>query len=164
MLSLQSRRNFLKAGFLSSAVFVMEGCNLFAVTTPMQTLGLMHKDLFPQAQALGIKTASYMNIVFNHSRISDADKTFLKNGVKWLNEEAVKMYKKEYAKLSALPRQKVLASVTQTEWGNSFVYDVMNYMFEAMLGDPVYGGNNNEAGWKWLRFEGGKPRPKQAYM
>ena len=164
MLSLQSRRNFLKAGFLSSAVFIMEGCNLFAVTTPMQTLGLMHKDLFPKSQELGIKTAPYMHIVFHQSRISDADKTFLKNGVKWLNEEAIKTYKQEYTKLSFGQREKLLSQITQTEWGESFVYDVMNYMFEALLGDPVYGGNNNESGWKWLRFEGGKPRPKQAYM
>jgi len=159
-----SRRNFLKAGFLSSAVFLMDGCSLFGITTPIDTISVMHKDLFPQAQYLGITTASYMYIVFKHPRISDEDKTFLKNGVKWLNEEAIKMYKKSYTKLSSPQRQKVLAHVTQMEWGDSFVYDVMNYMFEAMLGDPVYGGNNHEAGWKWLNFEGGKPRPQKAYM
>jgi len=159
-----SRRNFLKAGFLSSAVFIMNGCSLFGVTTPMQTLSLMHKDLFPEAQVLGINTAPYMQIVFHQSRISDADKTFLKNGVKWLNEEAVKTDKKEYAKLSALQRQKLLSQIVQTQWGDSFVYDVMNYMFESMLGDPVYGGNNKEAGWKWLNFKGGQPRPQKAYM
>ncbi len=159
-----SRRNFLKSDFLSSAVFVMDGCSLFGVTTPMQTLGLMHKDLFPKAGELDIKTAPYMQIVFHQSRISDKDKTFLKNGVKWLNEEAVKTDKKEYVKLSFDQRQKLLARVTKTQWGDSFVYDVMNYMFEAMLGDPVYGGNNKEAGWKWLDFKGGQPRPQKAYM
>ena len=164
MLLLQSRRNFLKAGFLSSAVFLMDGCNLFGVTTPMQTLEVMHKDLFPHAQELGIKTTPYMQIVFHHSRISDEDKTFLKNGVKWLNEESITQYKQEYTKLSSQQRQDILTTITKTEWGESFVYDVMNYMFEAMLGDPVYGGNNHEAGWKWLQFQGGKPSPKQAYM
>ena len=142
----------------------MDGCNLFGVTTPMQTLGVMHKDLFPHAQKLGVKTAPYMHIVFNHSRISDEDKTFLKNGVKWLNEESITQYKQEYTKLSSQRRQDILTTITKTEWGDSFVYDVMNYMFEAMLGDPIYGGNNHEAGWKWLQFQGGKPSPKQAYM
>jgi hypothetical protein len=159
-----SRRNFLKAGFLSSAVFLMDGCNFFGVTTSMQTLSQMHEDLFPYAQELEIKTAPYMQIVFDHSRISEADKTFLKNGVKWLNEESIMQYKQEYTKLSSQRRQDILATVTQTNWGESFVYDVMNYMFEAMLGDPIYGGNNHEAGWKWLQFQGGKPSPKQAYM
>ncbi len=159
-----SRRNFLKAGFLSSAVFIMNGCSLFGVTTPLQTLSLLHKDLFPYAQELGIQTAPYMQIIFHQSRISDADKTFLKNGVKWLNEAGIKKYKQEYIKLSSKQREALLERVTQTEWGDSFVYDVMNYMFEAMLGDPVYGGNNKEAGWQWLDFEGGQPRPQKAYM
>lgn len=160
----RSRRNFLKAGFLSSAIFLMDGCSVFGVTTPMQTLSVMHHDLFPHAQKLGIKTASYMHIVFNHSRISEDDKKFLKNGVKWLNEEAIQMYKKEYVKLLSSQREELLKHVTQTEWGDSFVYDVMNYMFEAMLGDPIYGGNNHEAGWKWLQFQGGEPRPKKAFV
>ena len=72
-----SRRNFLKAGFLSSAVFLMDGCSLFGITTPMDTISVMHKDLFPEAQHLGITTAPYMYIVFKHPKISDEDKTFV---------------------------------------------------------------------------------------
>lgn len=159
-----SRRNFLSAGILSSAVFLMDGCSLFGITTPLKTLGVMHKDLFPKAQSLGIQTAPYMSLVFNHPRISKADKEFLKNGVKWLNEEAVKEYKSAYTKLSRKDRESILRSISKTEWGESFIYDVMSYMFEAMLGDPIYGGNNKEAGWKWLAFTGGEPRPKEPYL
>jgi gluconate 2-dehydrogenase gamma chain len=159
-----SRRSFLKAGFLSSAVFVMDGCELFSITTPIDTFKVLHTDLFPQAKEIHIQTAPYMQIVFHHSRIAAADKKFLKNGVKWLNEEAVKMHKATYIKLPFVKREKVLERIAQTEWGESFLYTVMGYMFEAMLGDPVYGGNNKEAGWKWLAFEGGKPRPKKAFL
>jgi hypothetical protein len=41
---------------------------------------------------------------------------------------------------------------------------MMRYIFEAMLGDPIYGANKHEAGWKWLAFEGGKPRAKRMYL
>ncbi|WP_193110838.1 gluconate 2-dehydrogenase subunit 3 family protein [Sulfurimonas paralvinellae] len=159
-----SRRRFLAAGFLSGAVFLMDGCSLFGITTPIDTLRVMHRDLFPQAQKLGIETASYMSLVFNHSKISKSDKDFLKNGVKWLNEEAVKIYRSSYVKLSRNDRQNVLKNIAKTEWGESFIYDVMSYMFEAMLGDPIYGSNNKEAGWKWLAFEGGVPRPKEPFL
>ena len=159
-----SRRKFLKAGFLSSAVFLMDGCELFAVTTPIETIKVLHSDLFPKAQDLNIKTAPYMHIIFHHSRISDEDKKFIKNGVKWLNEEAIKMYKSPYVKLSFIKREEVLKSIAKEEWGESFLYNIMSYMFEAILGDPIYGGNNKEAGWKWLAFEGGKPRPKKAFL
>ena len=159
-----SRRNFLKTGFLSSAVLVMSGCDLFAITTPQETLALLQKDLFPQANALGIATAPYLSIVFHHSRISKADKVYLKNGVKWLNEEAVTLYKRSYTQLLSTQREAVLRSFTQESWGESYLANVMNYLFEAMLGDPIYGGNNKEAGWKWLAFEGGQPRPKERYL
>jgi hypothetical protein len=159
-----SRRNFLKAGFLSSAVFLMDGCSLFGVTTPIETIAVLQTDLFPEAQQLHIQTAPYMHIILNHSRISEEDKTFIKNGVKWLNEEAIQLHKKSYTKLVPKERQEVLNAVVKTEWGENFVYNMMSYMFEAMLGDPIYGGNNNEVGWKWLAFEGGRPRPKKAFL
>lgn len=159
-----SRRNFLKVGFLSSAVFLMDGCNLFGITTPIDTIKVLQNDLFPQAQRLKIQTAPYMRIVLHHSRISQEDKIFIKNGVKWLNEEAITIYRSSYIKLPASKRQKLLQSISQTQWGDSFLYNIMGYLFEAMLGDPIYGANKAEAGWRWLAFEGGKPRPKKAFL
>ena len=142
----------------------MNGCSLFGITTPIETFRLLHQDLFPKAQALGIETVSYMKIVFRHPKISKADKDFLKNGIKWLNEEAIAQYKKEYKKLSSKEREAILQTISKTEWGESFLYDVMSYMFEAMLADPIYGGNNKQAGWQWLQFKGGLPRPKEPYL
>lgn len=142
----------------------MDGCSLFGVTTPIETLRVLHKDLFPQAKALGIETASYMKIVFSHPKISQSDKDFIKNGIKWLNEEAIAEHKREYKKLLSGEREALLQKIAKTEWGESFLYDVMGYMFEAMLGDPLYGGNNRQAGWEWLQFMGGLPRPKEPYL
>jgi len=165
MHSFSSRRNFLKVGFLSSAVFVMSGCELFSVTTIYDTMKTLQNDLFPKAKELGCDTSSYMHIALHHSRISDADKAFIKNGVKWLNEESVKLHKMTYTRLLATQRQNLLKEiVANTRWGENFLYDMMGYLFEAMLGDPIYGGNKKEAGWKWLAFEGGKPRPHKAYL
>ncbi|MFK5938445.1 MAG: gluconate 2-dehydrogenase subunit 3 family protein [Sulfurimonas sp.] len=161
---LSSRRTFLKAGFLSSAVFVMSGCELFSVTTSQNTIKVLQRDLFPKAQELGINTSSYISIILHHSRVSEEDKAFIKNGVKWLNEEAVKMYKETYVKLLSTHRQEVLREIVKTEWGESFMYNMNSYLFEAMLGDPIYGGNDKEAGWKWLGFTGGQPRPKEMYL
>jgi len=164
MFSLSSRRNFLKAGFLSSAIFVTSGCELFFITTPRDTFKVLQDDLFPKAQELGIDTSSYLSIVFHHSRISKEDITFLKNGVKWLNEEALKLHKTSYTKLLTTQREEVLKNIVDTKWGENFLYNVMNYLFEAMFGDPIYGSNNKESGWKWLEFQGGEPRPKEIYL
>jgi len=48
---------------------------------------------------------------------------------------------------------------TSKEWGNDWLWYIINHAFEAMLSDPVYGANTNEIGWKWLNFIPGEPRP-----
>ena len=158
------RRAFLKAGVLSSAVVIMNGCSVFGITTPRETIKLLQNDLFPKAKELGINTSDYIGIVLKHSRITKADKKYLKNGVKWLNEEAVNIYKKQYTKLYADERQKVLESFAKESWGRSWLDTILRYTFEAAFGDSIYGGNNNEAGWRWLAFSGGEPRPTKAYL
>jgi hypothetical protein len=163
--SLIQRRNFLKAGFLCSAVVIMDGCSVFGFTTSKNTLKTLQNDLFPKAKELGIDTSSYLqNVVLHHSRIAQEDKEFLKNGVKWLNESAVDMFEKNYTKLSASSRQEVLRAISKTRWGEIWIYNMMTYIFEALLGDPIYGANRDEAGWKWLAFSGGKPRATRAFL
>lgn len=159
-----SKRKFLQYGFLSSSVFLFNGCSLFGITTPYKTIEILQNDLVPKAAQLNIDTASYIYLVFRHRKISQNEKEFLKNGVKWLNEEAIKKFSKEYVKLTRANREDVLQAVAQTRWGKNFLADIMSYTFEAMLGDPIYGGNKNEAGWRWLAFEGGLPRPKKVYI
>lgn len=142
----------------------MSGCSLFGVTTFRETVKVLQNDLFPKAKELKINTSEYISVILHHERITKEDKAFLKNGAKWLNEKSVKMYTKTYVNLFPIHRQKVLEAVVNTEWGSSWVYDIMTYTFEAMFGDPIYGSNNSEAGWKWLNFTAGQPRPKKAYL
>jgi len=158
------RRAFLKTGFLSSAVVVMNGCTVFGITTPRDTIKILQNDLFPKANELGINAADYIGIVLKHSRITKEDKKYLINGVKWLNEYAVEMYKKQYTKLLAHERQKVLEGFSQESWGSSWLDTVLRYTFEASFGDPIYGANKMQAGWNWLEFRGGEPRPKKAFL
>jgi len=158
------RRAFLKAGFLSSAVVIMNGCTVFGVTTSRDTIKILQNDLFPKAKELGINTADYISIILHHSRIEKSDKEYLRNGVKWLNESAVQNYKKQYTKLLTHERQELLKIVVQEDWGSSWLDVMMRYIFEASFGDPIYGGNNAEAGWKWLAFEGGQPRPRKVFL
>jgi len=164
MMTINTRRNFLKAGFLSTGIVVMSGCEIFTIVTVSDTISVVQNDLFPKAKELHIDTAKYMSLFFEHSKISDKDKVFLKDGVKWLNEAAVEKYKKIYAKLSQRQRQEVLQTISQTSWGKRWIRAMLTYVFEAMFSDPIYGSNKNEAGWKWLHFNGGLPRAKEVYI
>lgn len=162
--SLSKRRNFLKAGFFCSAIVLTNGCNILGVQRLSDTIKVVQDDLFPKAKELQINTSKYMNIIFKHSRINEEDKEFMRNGIKWLNEESIEMFQVPYIKVAQSKRQEVLKSIAAYRWGENWIDSMMRYIFEAMLGDPIYGGNNAEAGWKWLCFEGGNPHPKELYL
>jgi hypothetical protein len=167
-MNLLTRRKFLKNTILSSVVLLTCSGELFGAVTSSQTLGILHKDLFPSTAILPnvkfINANLYLNKIFVHSRISEEDKIFLKDGIKWLNEEALDKYKKVYANLSSKQREKVLKDVVDTNWGEAWLSNIMSYLMEAMLGDPIYGGNKNQLGWKWLHHEAGIPRPSKALV
>ena len=142
----------------------MSGYQLFGAVTPYETINTLQKDLFPKANELNINTSAYMTIMFNHSRISDEDKIFIRNGVQWLNEEAVAKYKNSYTKLSYSQRQNTLKSISREKWGESWLDMMLTYIMEATFSDRVYGVNPKEAGQKWLGFSNGLPKPKEALL
>jgi len=163
-LFLNSRRDFLKGSAFATSGLLLSGCNLFGGATPTQTLSLVQSDLFPYAEILGVNTSAYATLILKHTRVTDADKAFLKNGIKWLDEEAEEMYKASYTKLSAKERQTVLKSISQVRWGESWIDTVLTYIMEAMMSDPIYGVNKNEAGQKWVHHIQGYPRPKEPLL
>ena len=160
----KSRRTFFKTTFLTSLVMVMSQNKLFASVTPLQTLAVAQGDLFPQEVITSSNALSYISIIFKHSRISAGNKQFVRNGTKWLNEEAVKQYDKLYTQLNPAQRQNILQIISKESWGRSWIKTVLGYILEAVLGDPIYGINKNEFGWKWLEHESGLPRPKEARL
>ena len=44
-------------------------------------------------------------------------------------------------------------------WGRSWISVMLLHIFEALLSDPIYSGNSDEKGWKWLNYSPGNPRP-----
>ncbi|MCF6340833.1 MAG: gluconate 2-dehydrogenase subunit 3 family protein [Sulfurimonas sp.] len=141
---------------------------LFGAITPINTIAQVHKDLFPDNKMApnqnDINASYYLNSILNHSRITNDRKRFIRNGVKWLNEESTLKYRKMYTKLSSTQRQTILRDISKTNWGESWLDIIMTYLLEAMLGDPIYGGNRAESGWKWLKHTSGFPRPKKAFL
>jgi len=161
---MKSRRTFFQTAFLGTSLLFISGKEVFASVTPLQTLELVQVDLFPQNMIENANAFAYLSVVLNHSLVSEDDKQFLRNGTRWLNEEAVKEYKEVYTKLNKHQRQNILKIIAKESWGRSWIKTVLTYIMEATLGDPIYGINKNETGWKWLKHETGLPRPKEALL
>ena len=161
---MKSRRTFFQTAFLGTSLLFISGKGVFASVTPLQTLELVQVDLFPQTMVENANAFAYLSVILKHSHISNENKQFLRNGTRWLNEEAVKEYKEVYTKLNKHQRQNILKIIAKESWGRSWIKTVLTYIMEATLGDPIYGINKNETGWKWLEHESGLPRPKKVLL
>lgn len=132
---------------------------------PYQTVALVHEDLFVGSSLHkilhNINAVSFLRGVFEDTYITQDEKHFLHKGVLWLHETSQELYKKQYYHLSPQERQNVLHVISQKNWGDSWLWSVMSYFFEAMLGDPLYGGNIDKSGWHNLDLISGYPRPKK---
>lgn len=159
-----NRRIFLKNSFLTLSLLVFAKGKLFATVTPLQTIVLLQEDLFPLSKQADSNSASYMLKILHHTKVSQDSKQFIRNGVKWLNEEAVSLYGNTYTKLLHEQRQALLKTISQARWGDSFIYTMLKYIMESVLGDPIYDINTKQQGWAWLNHETGYPRPKKAFL
>lgn len=159
-----SRRDFFKTALFSSGVLLFSSGKLFGAVSPVQTLAIVQNDLFPHADKIGMRTYEYFHIVLNHSRIDDDTKNFIRNGIQWLNEESITLYKQLYVKLPHEKRQEVLHSIAKQQWGENWIDTILGFIMEAVLGDPIYGSNIKKAGWEWLGFEAGIPRPVEPLL
>lgn len=134
---------------------------------PFQTIAAVQRDIFPGSSTVPspkfLGAAAYLGGVFEDPYVSDDTKQFIRNGAGWLNERADEMFGKAYYLLPETKRQAVLQDIAQRTWGDNWLWTLFSFLFEALLGDPVYGVNTDRAGWSWLGHEPGYPRPKAPF-
>ena len=130
---------------------------------PYQTIFSVLSDLFPPNIAMpsphSINIIGFFKAVMQDTRVKSEIKKILNDGVTWLNQTAQNSYTKNYYELSYITRESLLTTISHKEWGDTWLWHLMNFTFEAMFSDPVYGANINQIGWKWVKYESGFPRP-----
>ena len=52
-----------------------------------------------------------------------------------------------------------MRQIEQSRAGRNWLSLLLTYVLEALLADPVYGGNPDGIGWQWLEHQPGYPRP-----
>jgi len=81
--------------------------------------------------------------------------------LKELNEFCSNSHQSQFFELNETKKNEVIESISKLKWGDRFLVNTTNYIFEALVLDPAYHVNNNEMGWKWLHHSPGYPRPEQ---
>ena len=135
---------------------------------PWPTFAAVQAILFPAdgngPSAQDIQAPLYLFLVLQTPDFDQAERKFILDGVAWLDQYAQEKYKNAFLALSTEQQDTVLRAITQSSAGDRWVSALLTYVLEALLCDPVYGGNPQGIGWKWLEHQPGFPRPTQPYF
>jgi len=130
---------------------------------PWHTLAAAQQQLFPDdgdgPDARSINATSYLKFVVEAPDTDPLDRDFILGGVDWLNRLAISRFTGIFASCESKQQQKLLQEISQSQAGERWMSFLMTYIMEALLSDPVYGGNPNGIGWKWLQHTPGFPHP-----
>jgi len=135
-----------------------------------RTLGLVQEHLFPsEAQTPGareVNALSYLRFVIGWQGTDPAELRILRSGLDRLRGIAVQTEGDTFAALDTPAHERVLRALEAEEGGTEWLLLVLDYLFEALLADPIYRGNPDGIGWRWLRIEPGyrRPGPGQRYF
>lgn len=130
---------------------------------PWYTFAAVQQILFPNdgdgPDAKTIHATSYLKFVLDAPDTDKQDRRFILEGVDWLNRLAIVRYTGVFANCEPVQQQKLVKEISQSEAGERWLSFLLTYIMEALLSDPVYGGNPDGVGWKWLEYTPGYPRP-----
>ncbi len=131
-----------------------------------QTIAVVQEHLFPsQKNAPGAKevnSKAYLYAVLADKNRDEDDRKLVKQGLIELQDICWKKHHLSFDKLTTEQQEISLRDLEQTPQGRPWIMTILGYIFEALLVDPVYGGNPNMIGWQWLEHQAGFPRPSAA--
>lgn len=129
------------------------------------TLSLVQEHLFPKEQdspgAKDINAAKYLKSVLKDSLTDTEEKEMIFSGIEALNYAARETTKKKFIDLSWEKQEELIHEISETSEGEQWLSTLIIYILEALFSDPVYGGNPDGVGWKWIRHTPGYPRPRE---
>ncbi len=133
-------------------------------TDPWLTLDAVLNHLLPSSKtgpgAKEIQATNYLfNLVYLQPTPQD-DIDFIYKGVGWLNGYSQSQLKQNFIFLADVDKEKILRGISKSRAGENWLSTLLDYLLEAMLTPPVYGGNPKGIGWQWLEHQGGFPLPK----
>ncbi|MBW2274888.1 MAG: gluconate 2-dehydrogenase subunit 3 family protein [Deltaproteobacteria bacterium] len=106
-----------------------------------------------------VKAAGFLRLVMADPRFDSADREFIEKGVVELEELCRALYAKSFLLLGRKEREAALRRLEQSHSGHGWLAEMLEFLMEALLGDPSHGGNPAGIGWEWLGIQPGFPRP-----
>ncbi len=129
---------------------------------PWLTIAEVQQHLLPaDEQSPGAEQIGALNFLQTmlQAQNDPQESEFIQQGVGWLNQLANKQHQTNFQQLEPAQRESLLRQIETSNAGARWLSMLMTYLIEALLSDPVYGGNKNQRGWQWLEHIPGFPTP-----
>lgn len=162
---LVSRRRFLlaAAGGSLAALFPLATAAKARRGDPWELIAAVQDILFPsEAEVPGaheIQALAYLRGVLAEPRHDREETRLILKGADWLDDLSRQRQHTSFLKLSGDRRDTLLQQIAASSQGEHWLATLLFYICEALLTDPVYGGNPDGIGWTWLGHTPGFPRP-----
>ncbi len=134
-----------------------------------RVLAAVQAHLFPSEEhAPGAKQAnatSYLQWVLSDPQLQATTRELMRQGVQAVIAAAKAQYQQPFQHLHEARRERLLRHLEAHGQG-PFLHELLYYILEALLTDPVYGGNPDAVGWTWLGHRPGyrRPTPDKRYF
>lgn len=160
-----SRRRFLTAAAGGSIALLFGLPEPVAADDydPWPTLAKVIDHLLPSESdspgATDINALGYLRFVVDDSHTSSDDREFILQGNRWLDQLADERLGRPFIALGFEEKERLLQQIAASAAGENWISTLLSYLLEALLTAPAYGGNTNQAGWRWLQVVPGFPLP-----
>jgi gluconate 2-dehydrogenase gamma chain len=112
--------------------------------------------------ARDVQATGYLKLVLRDPKLDPEDIQVLEEGVAALEERCLQAFQRGFPELSSSQKETLLRDFEKTEQGERWLGEMLDFLLEALLGDPSRGGNPDGLGWKWLGITPGFPLPPRA--
>jgi gluconate 2-dehydrogenase gamma chain len=110
--------------------------------------------------ARDVNAIGYLDAVLADPDIESWPIRSIREGAGKLDEAARTRGAASFDLLAPAAMDDVLRSLEAIDGGVYFLERMLIFLLEALLGDPVHGGNPGGVGWRWANHKPGFPRPK----
>lgn len=162
------RRNFLILGSVLGLSPLLKARTSDSFTREFEevkeTIASVQEHMFPEGSTLPsarqMNTIGFLYETVSHKTYDRDIRAFVIEGARELQQRE----KGRFPAMSPQEKEKALRAYEESSYGSNWLSRIMTLSMEGMFGDPIYGSNVKEAGWKALHAFGGQPRPTSRYI
>lgn len=158
------RRTFIKFTIFSTLIF---NSNVVIARTftknNLEVLQEVFEIIFPKTSnmpsAKEFGALNYLVSNINHKTFDDENKSLIVDGLNDFTNSFP-----EFLNLNKAEKKELILDIAKNStYAKNWLSKLSYYGVEAMFSDPIYGGNQNQIGWKSVNHFIGIPRPKTTY-